>query len=58
MAHTEHVSEVHKVVEQARELGPEFIAAWLGWLVHSFVHSATHHLRHAVRFLIKAMLRK
>ena len=28
--------------EHLFELGPEFLLAWAGWLMHSFVHSAGH----------------
>jgi hypothetical protein len=28
--------------ERLFELGPEFLLAWAGWLMHSLVHSAGH----------------
>lgn len=29
-------------MEHLKEIGPEFLLAWAGWLVHSFVHYAGH----------------
>ena len=33
-------------------LWPEFLLAWAGWLVHSFVHNATHVASKGIKLVI------
>lgn len=51
----EHHSELHQLIERLRELGPDLLLAWAGWLVHSFVHSAGHSIRHGCKLFVRVL---
>jgi len=47
--HEEQQGFMVEFAHHLREIGPEFLLAWAGWLVHSFVHTTGHILRRAIR---------